>query len=183
MPADCLPLYLGLIQVQAPRLNSSALHFVYVSTLAMGLTIVILVLVLRYLHSQRNVSQAAKLREEFEKSKDVLLAAAQAKHAAAEAAAGGQRELTAEEKERELLQENVDPEKVFGQTCPLSGLEMMDDQELVIDPYSGQGYHFSSFINDWPRHAETHEELPRPKFIYRYPQGTVVKTADLLRGF
>ena len=82
-----------------------------------------------------------------------------------------------EAKERELLKENVDPQRVIGQTCPLCGLEMTDDQELVIDPYTGQGYHFSSFLNDWPAGAE------RPKYVYRYPQGTVVKSADLVRSF
>ena len=174
---------LAMLQVEAPHLNSSALHFVFVSTFAVGLMVVVLILVWRYTNSQKNVSATAKVRAEFEKTKPVLLAVAAAKRSDHEAQAGGERELSAEEKERELLQENVEPEKVFGLNCPLSGLEMMEDQELVIDPYTGQGYHFSSFMNDWPRDPATHEELPRPKFIYRYPEDVVVKTSDLLRGF
>lgn len=183
MPADCLVAPLSWLQVSTPPMTSTALHFVFMSTFAVGIMVVVMVLVLRYQKSQRNVSEATKLREEFEKSKALLLATAQAKQAAAQTEAGGQRELSAEDKERELLAENVDPELVFGQTCPLSGLEMMEDQELIIDPYTGQGYHFSSFINDWPRDPETHVELPRPRFAYRYPEGVVVKTTDLLRGY
>jgi hypothetical protein len=181
--AELLAGSLALFQVQAPQMDSHALHFVFVSTFAVVIMVVVLVLVWRYQRSQRDSSATAKLREEFEKSKGLLLAAAQAKRAEHDAGASGERELSAEDKERELLRENVDPEKVFGQVCPLSGLEMMDDQELIIDPYTGQGYHFSSFINDWPRDPASHEELPRPKFVYRYPDGTVVKTTDLLRGF
>jgi hypothetical protein len=50
---------------------------------------------------------------------------------------------------------------------------MMSDQELVIDPYTGQGYHYSSFVSDWPVGQE------RPKFVYRYPQNTVVRSDQL----
>ena len=46
-----------------------------------------------------------------------------------------------------------------------------------VDPYTGQGYHFSSFINDWPRDQD------RPKFVYRYPHGTVVRTDQLIGSF
>jgi len=52
---------------------------------------------------------------------------------------------------------------------------MVDDQDLVIDPYTGRGYHLSSFLHDWP------VEAARPKYIYRYPQATVVRSEDLLR--
>jgi hypothetical protein len=118
----------------------------------------------------------ASLEEEFNKSKDALLLAAQAKKAAKEREEGQQRQLSAEEKERELLRENVDPALVMGTNCPICGLALEDDQELIIDPYSGQGYHLSSFLSGWPPDSE------RPKFVYRYPQGTVVRTSDFMRS-
>jgi hypothetical protein len=181
--ADLGTALLGLLQVEQPQIRSTIMHMMIVTGLAMAVVVTALYFVLKSNRSLRDNSATAKLREDFEKSKGLLLAAAQAKRAEAEASAGTEREVSAEDKEKELLRENVEPDKVFGQNCPLSGLEMMEDQELIIDPYTGQGYHFSSFINDWPRDAQTHEELPRPRFVYRYPEDVVLRTADLLRGY
>jgi hypothetical protein len=119
----------------------------------------------------------SQLDAEFEKTKDALLLAAAAKKARHESDETAKRELAADAKERELLRENIDMERVFGQTDPLSSLEMMEDMELIVDPYTGQGYLLPSFLNDWPA------EQPRPKYVYRHPQGTVVKSSDLVKSF
>ena len=82
-----------------------------------------------------------------------------------------------ENRERELLKENVDASRVIGQDCPICRLETMDDQELALDPYTGQGYHFSCFMMEWPIGTE------KPKYVYRFPQETVVRSEDLGRSY
>jgi HAMP domain-containing protein len=149
----------------------------------MAFVITATVVLFRYFRVQRNTSPTEKLREEFDKGKDALLAAAMAKKQAAEAAESGERELSADEQERESLRESVDPQRVIGQNCAICGLELMADEELVIDPYTGTGYHLSSFLNDWPLDPDTHQPLPRPKFVYRYPDGTVVHSSELVYTF
>lgn len=129
--------------------------------------------IFRILRKQTDAGVKEQLKSEFDRSKTVLLAAAQAKKAASQQDEEKLREADKEQKERELLKENVDPARIFGLNCPLCGLEMTDDQELVIDPYSGQGYHLSSFLNDWPRDAA------RPRYVYRYPDGEVVRSDKL----
>ena len=166
-----------LLQPEPLPLMTDMVRFVVGGAAFVAVVIVAMYFVFKYSKPKTDLSAAAKAREEFEKSKEVLLLAAQAKKAAQESDASAKRQSEMEEKERELLRENVDPLRVIGQACPLCGLEMAEDQELVIDPYTGQGYHFSSFLNDWPAGAE------RPRFVYRYPQGTVVKSTDLVRGF
>ena len=168
---------LMLLQPETPRITANALHFTIVVGLFLLVVVVVMVYVLRKLRPRIDDSSTSALREEFEKGKDTLLMAAQAKKAAREADEGADRQREAEERERELLKQNVTPQRVIGETCPLSGLQMMNDQELVIDPYTGQGYHFSAFLNDWP------EEHERPKYVYRYPQGVIIKSKDLVRRF
>ncbi|MBN2082633.1 hypothetical protein JW859_10570 [bacterium] len=164
-------------QAAMPRAQADALKFtVYVGLFVLVVAIV-MYFVFKNLRPKTDNSATDKLREEFEKSKDTLLMAAQARKAAREAQEGAERQQDAEAEEREMLLNNVDPELVFGKTCPLSGLEMMNDQDLVIDPYTGQGYHFSSFLNDWPANQE------RPKYIYRYPQGTIVRSDQMVGSF
>jgi len=164
-------------QASMPRAQADALKFtVYVGLFVLVVAIV-MYFVFKNLRPKTDNSHSDKLREEFEKSKDALLMAAQARKAARESQQGAKRQQDAEAEERELLLSNVDPEQVFGKTCPLSGLEMMNDQDLVIDPYTGQGYHFSSFLNDWPVGQD------RPKYIYRYPQDTIVRSDDMIRSF
>lgn len=166
-----------LIQVRQSRLMSDMLQFSVLTGVFVVLMIIGIYLVFKYLRPRQDNSPAAAARAEFEKTKEALLLAAQAKKAAHEADESARRSAEVEEKERELLRANVDPAQYIGRTCPLCGLEMMDDQELVIDPYTGAAYHFSSFLNDWPAGQE------RPKYVYRYPQGTVLRSADLLRQF
>jgi hypothetical protein len=119
----------------------------------------------------------AQLDAEFEKTKDALLLAAAAKKQRQESDEATQRELAADARERELLRENVDMARIFGQTDRLSGLEMMEDMELIVDPYTGAGYLLPSYLNDWPPGQE------RPKYVYRHPQGTVVRSSDLVKSF
>jgi len=170
----CTPLFLAYLQVERSPLWSDMARMTTFAALFLAVVIVVMYYIFRALRKRSDVSAADAVREEFEKGKDALLLAAQAKKASREADQSAERQASVEEKERELLKENVDPQKVIGQTCPLSGLEMMADQELVIDPMSGQGYHLSSFLQDWPQDAD------RPKYIYRYPQGTVVKSSELI---
>jgi len=166
-----------LLQPEPLPLMTDTVRFVAITAAFLVVVVVAMYFVFKYSKPKTDASAAAKAREEFEKTKEALLLAAQAKKAAQESDASARRHSEMEEKERELLRENVDPLRVIGQNCPLCHLEMAEDQELVIDPYTGQGYHFSSFLNDWPAGAE------RPRFVYRYPQGTVVKSTDLVRGF
>jgi hypothetical protein len=168
---------LGLMQVERPPLMSGMLQFMIYTALFVVVAGVALFYIMRALRPKTDQSTTAKVRAEFEKSKDALLLAAQAKKAAHERDTAAQRAQDKEAKERELLAENVDPGLVIGQVCPLSGLAMEEDQELVIDPYTGQGYHYSSFVSDWPADA------PRPKYVYRYPQGVIVKTENLVSNW
>jgi hypothetical protein len=175
--ANNLMAFLPLLLLQQTQLASDMLQFFVTTGLVVVVLIVGIYLAFRYLRPSQDNSPSTAVRAEFEKTKEALLLAAQAKKAAHEADESARRQLEVDEKERELLRANVDPAQYIGRTCPLCGLEMMDDQELVIDPYSGAAYHFSSFLNDWP------VGLERPKYLYRYPQGTVIKSADLLRQF
>ena len=170
-------LAIAALQPEPMRLTSDMLRFAVITGIFIVVMVVVMYMVFKGLRTSSNDSAAQKVRQEFEKSKETLLLAATAKRAGQESDESAKRAIEMEAKERELLKENVDPLRVIGQTCPLCRLEMTDDQELVIDPYTGQGYHFSSFLNDWPAAAE------RPKYVYRYPQATVVKSADLVRSF
>jgi len=172
-----LTLAVAAWQPEPLRLTSDMLRFAMITGIFIVVMVVVMYMVFKGLRTSSNDSAAQKVRQEFEKSKETLLLAATAKRAGQESDESAKRAIEMEAKERELLKENVDPLRVIGQTCPLCRLEMTDDQELVIDPYTGQGYHFSSFLNDWPPDAE------RPKYVYRYPQDTVVKSSDLIRSF
>lgn len=169
--------YLALLQPEPLRATSSAVQFVATTGLILIGFIVAIYFVLKYLRRSRDRSVVDEVRSEFEKSKHGLLLSAHQKKATSAGVGDESEEVNRETKEIELLKENVDPRRVFGQTCPLSKLEMMADQDLVIDPYTGQAYHFSSFLNDWPAGSE------RPKYVYRYPQGVVLKSNELLTGF
>jgi hypothetical protein len=173
MSSDLLPV-LVLAQIERSGLASDALRFTVYTALFVVVIGVALFYIMRGLRPKTDQSATAKVRAEFEKGKDALLLAAQAKKATLERDKAAGRAQDKEQKERELLTENVHPELVIGQVCPLSGLTMEEDQELIIDPYTGQGYHYSSFMSDWP------VAQPRPKYVYRYPQGVVMKTENLI---
>jgi hypothetical protein len=172
-----MPLALLALQPQPLRAQTNAVQFSVMVGLFLLVVIVVMYFVFKMLKPRLDQSSSEQLRQEFEQSKEALLLAAQTKKAEREAADSAGRQADADQRERELLRENVDPESAFGQTCPLCGLEMMSDQDLVIDPYTGQAYHFSSFINDWPAGQ------PRPKYVYRYPQHTVVNSENLTRNY
>jgi hypothetical protein len=165
-------LQIGQSSAFSSALQTSVVSFVFILTIS-----IVGWLIFR---SQRKASDAgvkAQLDAEFEKTKDALLLAAAAKKQKQEGDEAAKREQSADAKERDLLLENIDMTRVIGQTDPLSTLEMMEDMELVVDPYTGQGYLLPSFLNDWPA------DQPRPKYVYRHPQGTIVKSSDLVRSF
>jgi hypothetical protein len=164
-------------------MSADALRMLVVTSLFLAVVITLTIAALKYARAERNSSAATQLREDFEKSKEALLAAALAKKQAAQQSEGVEREVNADDQERELLREAIDPGRVIGLACSICGLEMAADEELVIDPYTGTGYHLSSFISDWPIDLETHKPLPRPKYIYRYPQGTIVRSSELVHSF
>jgi hypothetical protein len=168
---------LALLQAGPSGMMSNALQFTIVTAVFLTFVTLVAFYIFRSLRKSNDAGVKGQLDAEFEKTKDALLLAAAAKKSRKEQEEGARRELAAEAKERDLLRENVDITRIVGQTDPLSGLEMMEDMELVVDPYTGQAYLLPSFINDWPPDQE------RPKFIYRHPQGTVVKTTDLLRSY
>jgi hypothetical protein len=168
---------IALWQAESPALNSDMVKFTLVVGIAVLVISVTMFYVFRALRPKTDNKVTDQIRGEFEKSKEALLLAAQQKRAGKESDDSARREAERETRERELLKENVDPRRVVGLSCPLCTLEMMDDQELVIDPYTGQGYHFSCYLQDWPAEGE------RPKHIYRYPQGTVLRSDDLIRSF
>jgi hypothetical protein len=170
-------LALFALQPQPLRAQTNAVQFTVMVGLFLVVVSVVMYFVLKMLKPRLDQSSTEQLRQEFEKSKEALLLSAQSKRTTREAEKSASRQADAEQRERELLKENVDPEAAFGQACPLCGLEMMSDQDLVIDPYTGQAYHFSSFINDWP------VGQPRPKYVYRYPQHTVVNSEKLIGTF
>jgi hypothetical protein len=175
--SDVTPLYSLALQVsQSSPLFSRMLQVFVISGLFVVAVSVAIFFVLRGARPKNDGSVSSKINEEFEKSKDALLLAAQAKKAKQEAEAGAQRSLEVEAKEMELLRENVDPARVFGVNDPYTGIEMTEDSELIIDPYTGTGYFLSSFLTDWP------VDLERPKYVYRYPQGTVVRTNEMIRA-
>jgi hypothetical protein len=153
-------------------LQTSIISFVFILTIS-----IVGWLIFRSQRKSTDAGVKARLDAEFEKTKDALLLAAAAKKQKQEGDEAAKREQAADAKERELLRENIDMSRVIGQTDPLSTLEMMEDMELVVDPYTGQGYLLPSFLNDWPA------EQPRPKYVYRHPQGTIVRSSDLVRSF
>jgi hypothetical protein len=167
----------ALLQPEPQRITTDAIGFTVKVGLFLVVIIIVLYFVFKILRRKRDYSVSAELNEEFERSKEALLLLAQQRKAAIDASKKEVRDSEKASKEVELLKENVDPALVIGKTCPLCGLEMMADQELVIDPFTGQGYHFSSFLNDWPAGRE------RPKYVYRYPQGTVLKSEELIKKF
>lgn len=173
--ATCLSLC--LLQPERSQTATNAIQFTIITGVFVIVIAVVMFYIIRAVRPKVDSSASDTMRADFEKSKEALLLAAQAKKAAREAGESAERQQDAEEQERELLKQNVRPDQVIGRTCSLSGLEMMADQELVIDPYSGQGYHFSAFLNDWPPAKE------RPKYVFRYPQGNVIRSADLIRGY
>jgi hypothetical protein len=172
MPELAVLLQAGSSPLMSKVMQTAAVAFVFVLVMSVGAW-----MVFRNLRKANDGGIKAQLDAEFDKSKNALLLAAAAKKQKVEGDEAAKRELAAEAKERELLRENVDIDRVLGQTDPLSGLEMMADMELIVDPYTGQGYLLPSFLNDWPA------DSPRPKYVYRHPQGTVVKTTDLVRSY
>ena len=166
-----------MLSLLRTELSGSMLQFFIMTAIFFVVVSVGTYYIFRSLRKSTDAGVKAQLDAEFEKTKDALLLAASARKQKQEADETTKRELAADAKERELLRENIDMERVFGQTDPLSALEMMDDMELIVDPYTGQGYLLPSFLNDWPPGQE------RPKYVYRHPQGTVVKSSDLVRSF
>jgi hypothetical protein len=172
-----LELPLAMLQSGASALSGEMMRTTLITGLFLAVVIAAMYLAFRAVRPKQDNSITLALREEFDRSKEALLLAAQAKRAGQESGEAAKKQAEAEERERELLCANVNPELIFGKACPLCGLDMMEDQELVIDPYTGQGYHFSSFLNDWPAGLE------RPRYMYRHPQGTVVKSENLYRTY
>jgi hypothetical protein len=168
---------LSLLQLGGSPLMSDMLKVSVISAVVMLVVIVAVFYIFRSMRKSTDAGVKAQLDAEFEKTKDALLLAAAAKRARSENDETAKRELAADAKERELLRENIDMGRVIGQTDPLSSLEMMEDMELIVDPYTGQGYLLPSFLNDWPPGQD------RPKYVYRHPQGTVVKSSDLVKSF
>ena len=168
---------LSLWQAESSQLSSDMVQFTLIVGVAVVVISVAMFYVFRSLKPKTDNKVSDQIRGEFEKSKEALLLAAQQKKAGKEADDASRREAERDSRERELLKENVDAGRVIGQSCPLCMLEMMDDQELVIDPYTGQGYHFACYLHSWTPGSE------RPRHIYRFPQGTVVKSEDLVRSF
>ena len=166
-----------LLQIQPSALTTDMVKFFAMTFIFVVVVSVALYFVFRGLRKATDSGVKAQLDAEFEKTKEALLLAAAAKKQKQDSDETAKRELAADAKERELLRENIDMTRVLGQTDPLSALEMMEDMELIVDPYTGQGYLLPSFLNDWPA------DQPRPKYVYRHPQGTVVKSSDLVRSF
>lgn len=167
-------LALGLVLV-GEEVKAGAMRIFIIGGVFFGVLMLIAFFVLRANRPKPGALKAS-LDEEFNRSKDALLLAAQAKKAAKEREQGEKRQLSAEEKEKELLRENVNPDLIIDSNCPICGLNMDADVELIIDPYSGTGCHLSCFLNDWPVDRE------RPKFIYRYPEAEVRKTSEFIRS-
>jgi hypothetical protein len=168
---------LSLLQLGGSPLMSNVLQVSAITAVVMLGVTVALVYLFKGMRKATDSGVKDQIDAEFNKTKDALLLAAAAKKARHESDETAKRELAADAKERELLRENIDMARVVGQTDPLSSLEMMEDMELIVDPYTGQGYLLPSFLNDWPA------DQPRPKYVYRHPQGTVVKSSDLVRSF
>ena len=168
---------LSLLQLSGSPLMTDLVKFSVITGLVMLIVAVSLVFLFRGMRKATDGGVKAELDAEFEKTKNALLLAAAAKKQKQDTDEATKRELAADAKERDLLLENIDMARVIGQTDPLSALEMMEDMELIVDPYTGQGYLLPSFLNDWPA------DQPRPKYVYRHPQGTVVKSSDLVRSF
>ncbi|MCB1187780.1 hypothetical protein KDL29_11495 [bacterium] len=170
-------LCLGLMQVEPSGATAGAVKMFVVVGIFLALVITALYFTIKAIRPKTDNSTTMQVREEFNKQKDALLMAAQAKKASREAQESARREGDKDEKEKELLREQVDPQAAVGRSCPLCGLEIMGDSEIIIDPYSGTAYHFSAFLHDWPPDTE------RPKFVLRWPQDKMVRSEDLLKGF
>jgi hypothetical protein len=168
---------LALMQVEPSGASARAMQMGIVVAMFMAVAVTIMFFVFKSVRPKTDNSESMKVREEFNKQKDALLLAAQAKKASREAEDSARREGDKDEKEKELLRENIDHELVIGRSCPLCGLEIMHDSDIIIDPYSGQAYHFSAFLHDWPVDAD------RPKFVFRWPEDRIVRSEDLIRGF
>lgn len=168
---------LALLQVEPSGASARAMQMGIVVAVFMAVAVTIMFFVFKSVRPKTDNSEAMKVREEFNKQKDALLLAAQAKKASREAEDSARREGDKDEKEKELLRENIDPELVIGRSCPLCGLEIMHDSDIIIDPYSGQAYHFSAFLHDWP------VDVDRPKFVFRWPEDRMIRSEDLIRGF
>ncbi len=169
--------YIALLQVEPSAATSNSIKLSIIVGLCMTVIVVVMVYTFKTLRPKTDNSQTMQLREEFNKQKDSLLLAAQAKKASREAEESARREGDKDEKEKELLREQIDPESVIGRTCPLCALEIMHDSDIIIDPYTGTAYHFSAFLHDWPVETE------RPKFVFRWPQDKIIRSEDLIRGF
>ena len=170
-------LILAILQVEPSGASARAMQMGIVVAVFMALAVTIIWFVFKSIRPRTDNSETMKVREEFNRQKDALLLAAQAKRASREAQDSARRDGDKDEKEKELLREQIDPESVIGRSCPLCGLEIMSDSDIVIDPYSGQTYHFSAFLHDWPPDTE------RPKFVLRWPEDKMIRSEDLIRGF
>jgi hypothetical protein len=168
---------LSILQLGGSPMMSDMMKVSAITATVMLVVTVSVFYLFRSMRKSNDAGVSAQIEAEFAKTKDALLLAAAAKKAKQDTDESSKRELAADAKERELLRENIDMAHVIGQTDPLSALEMMDDMELIVDPYTGQGYLLPSFLNDWP------PGQPRPKYVYRHPQGTVVKSTDLVKSF
>ncbi|MDQ3023096.1 MAG: hypothetical protein M3R04_01730, partial [bacterium] len=112
-------------------LRFSAITFVFIMVISLGAFYIF-----RGLRKANDGGIKAQLDADFEKTREALLLAATAKKQRHDSDESARRELAADAKERELLRENVDIGRVLGLVDPLSGLEMMVDMELIVDPYT-----------------------------------------------
>ena len=167
---------IAALQVEQSAAQAGAMKMFVVVFIFVVVVATLMYFTLKSLRPKTDNSSTMQLRDEFSKQKDALLMAAQARKASREAEESARREGDKDEKEKELLREQVDPESVIGRSCPLCGLEIMHDSDIIIDPYSGKAYHFSAFLHDWPPDTE------RPKFVLRWPTDRMVRSEDLIRG-
>ncbi|MCB1215931.1 hypothetical protein KDL44_00960 [bacterium] len=174
---ETLQLSLALLQVEPSGASVAATKMAVVVGIVLAVVVTAMYFTLRAIRPKTDNSTTMQVRDEFDKQKDALLLAAQARKAQREQDESARREGDKDEKEKELLREQIDREAVLGRNCPLCGLEIMADSEIVIDPYTGAAYHFSAFLHDWPADSE------RPKFVYRWPQDRIIRSEDLLKGF
>ena len=107
--------YLGALlwQPEPPQSATDAIQFTVTVGLFLVAIIIAMFFVFRAVRPKLDRSAGDAIREELDRSKDALLLAAQAKKAARESDESARRQQESEEKERELLRQNVDPQRVY----------------------------------------------------------------------
>ena len=98
--ATCITLC--LLQPERSQTATNAIQFTVITGVFVIVVAVVLFYVIRAVRPKVDSSASDAMREDFEKSKEALLLAAQAKKAAREAGESAERQQDAEEQEREL---------------------------------------------------------------------------------